>query len=968
MEYALLILLALAIPVAWTAAFFMALGARKRLLALEYKFIALDRWLMSGSVPAPHPAGAPPAAGPVGAPADGSVADALARQWGQPETQAAPPWPPGMPFTAQPAGPTGPSVSPDAPPPASDVAHDSAASAQTGEAGSPPPSEPVPPAAAASPPSPPTAQPGLEERLGTRWVVWVGGVALALGAIFLVRYSIEQGLIGPGMRIFFGALLSAALIVAGEYLRRKELLSGTPGLPQASIPAILTAAGTVAAYATVWAAHGLYGFIGPAVAFPLLGVVALATLAAALLHGPWLAALGLVGAYVTPLLISSTEPNFWALYLYLAVVTAAAFMLARMRLWRWLAITAVVASALWILPGLGHAAVQNGVPHAVYLIAVFALVAGLIVSGLLFGPDAETDKIDGVSSAALAAYLVMAALVVVASQHAAVPLVTFTVLVIVTVAIAWRAPAATAALPVAALLAAFVIAAWAVQLNWDTLVAPGGPVASDVPAPSPAIVSGHLLLGAIFAVLFGGAGFLAQGRAERPVISLSWAAAAVIAPVAILIALYYRVAGWERSIPFAGLALLLAALYATATELLDKRPARPGVASAAALFAVGAVGAVATLALGLTMALEKGWLTIALALMAPGIAMIADKRPLPLLRWLAAACAVLVCARIVWEPRIVSDVGTTPIFNWLLWGYGVPAIAFWTAGYLLRRRADDVPARMLDSAAILFTVLTIMLQIRHIITGGDIYAPVSGLAEAGMQVSALLAMAIGLERVRGRSQSPVHNVGAVLVAGLALVIAAPVLLIRFNPVFRTEFIDAPLINLLLLSYGLPAVLAITLALAAKNTRPMAYRAVAAAGAIVLALTYLSLQIRRFYQGPSLNILHSTSDAEFWTYSAAWLGFGVVLLLLGIVIRSQPARLASALVIMLTVLKVFLLDLAGIGGIWRSLSFIGLGIVLIAIGWLYQKLLFPPRPAGAAAGMPDTPTPAPPEGTAEPSKT
>jgi uncharacterized membrane protein len=30
-----------------------------------------------------------------------------------------------------------------------------------------------------------------------------------------------------------------------------------------------------------------------------------------------------------------------------------------------------------------------------------------------------------------------------------------------------------------------------------------------------------------------------------------------------------------------------------------------------------------------------------------------------------------------------------------------------------------------------------------------------------------------------------------------------------------------------------------------------------------------------------------------------------------------------------------------------LSFIGLGAVLVGIGWLYQRLLFPARPAGAA---------------------
>ena len=44
-----------------------------------------------------------------------------------------------------------------------------------------------------APPPVPAAEPGFEERLGTRWVVWIGGLALALGGFFMVRYSIEIG-------------------------------------------------------------------------------------------------------------------------------------------------------------------------------------------------------------------------------------------------------------------------------------------------------------------------------------------------------------------------------------------------------------------------------------------------------------------------------------------------------------------------------------------------------------------------------------------------------------------------------------------------------------------------------------------------------------------------------------------------------------------------------------------------------
>ena len=60
-----------------------------------------------------------------------------------------------------------------------------------------------------------------------------------------------------------GALLALVLVAAGEWTRRKENLSGLPGLPTAHIPGILTAAGTTVAYATVYAAYALYGFLPP---------------------------------------------------------------------------------------------------------------------------------------------------------------------------------------------------------------------------------------------------------------------------------------------------------------------------------------------------------------------------------------------------------------------------------------------------------------------------------------------------------------------------------------------------------------------------------------------------------------------------------------------------------------------------------------------------------------------------------
>ena len=50
--------------------------------------------------------------------------------------------------------------------------------------------------------------------------------------------------------------------------------------------------------------------------------------------------------------------------------------------------------------------------------------------------------------------------------------------------------------------------------------------------------------------------------------------------------------------------------------------------------------------------------------------------------------------------------------------------------------------------------------------------------------------------------------------------------------------------------------------------------------------------------------------------------------------------SSAAVVVLTVLKVFFIDMEDLTGLYQALSFIGLGAVLIGIGWFYQRLLFP----------------------------
>jgi uncharacterized membrane protein len=802
--------------------------------------------------------------------------------------------------------------------------------------------EPAPPAAE------PPVRPGFEERIGTRWVVWVGGLTLALGGFFMVRYSIEAGLLGPGVRVLLGGLFALTLLAVGEFSRRKENLSNIAPLPIANIPAILTAAGTAVAFATVYAAYALYDFLVPATAFILLGIVAMCTMAAALLHGPALAGLGIAAAFVTPVLVSSGKPDYWALYIYLAIVTAAAFSLARIRLWRWLAMTTIVFATIWTLPGLDSGTPMLGA-HAFHVLAGFILASMLVVCGFMYGPPAEEGRIESISSSALGASLLSATLVVLSSFHADISLVTFALVVAGTLFVAWYAQAATAAVAVAAGFVALVFLEWAIQGNLDMLVLPGGPLAGIGASPVESSVSLHLTSAAIFAAGFGVLGFLAQGRSISAVIPVIWSGTAVFTPLALLIALYARIAHMDRSIPFAILAVIIAAAFAAATELLSKREQRPGLAISTALFATGTLGA---LALALTFALEKGWLTIALSLMALGTAWISMQRPIPFLRWLAAILAGIVVARMGYEPRVVGDlVGTTPIFNWLLWGYGVPAASFWGASILMRRRGDDAPLRMVESAAILFTVLLAFMETRHFVNGGDVYRAASGLTETALQVCVTLAMAIGLERLRVRSGSIVHNVSAILLTLFAGIATLGGLLFLNNPAIWYVNVGGAVINLLLLGYALPAALALLLSYAVAGHRKPAYGNTIAGGALVLALMYVTLEIRRLYHGPIFYNV-STTDAEQYTLSIAWLGFGVVLLGLGVIFSSQRARLASAIVIALTVLKAFLIDMSSLTGVYRALSFMCLGLVLVAIGWLYQRILFSRNKQPLAAPVPD----------------
>jgi uncharacterized membrane protein len=819
----------------------------------------------------------------------------------------------------------------------------------------------VPRIAASSPSEGPAGPPSgtLEERLGTRWSVWVGGLALALGGLLLVRYTIEQGLIGPETRIALGAMLAIALAAAGEWLRRRERAVPVPPIAAAHIPSILTGAGTVVAFGTAYAAHALYGFIGPAAAFVLLGAIGIGALLAAALHGPALAGVGLAGALVAPLLVSTPDPNPWPVVTYLVAVAAAAYALARLRRWLWLGAATVAGIVAWgfalVIPQLAGGVYDwttAAMAHTFVQLVLAAIFMGVEPS---LGVSDEGAAPDWIAASALTAITVLALAVlldVATGNTSFVPFAVASAAVLAATGL-WSAPAAAAAV-----LAGVVVLG--MMLAWPALGT--APAESATPTPPytfepgevlrlPADVTGFLGLAALAMLGVAGASGLRLLRGTRlpvPTAGL-YAAAATVPPLLGMVLAYLRVTQFDRSIPFALGGAALALIFAFAAELFHR--ADRSIPSPAARLAAGAfaAAAIAALSFALVASLERGYLTVAFALTAAGVAFVGTLRDIPLLRYAVAVLGVVVLARVAIDPRIMgASVGTWPIINWLLVGYGVPALSFALAAELLRLRGDDLAVRLCDGLAVLFAALLAFYEIRHYVNGGDVLRPASGHVEQGLLALTSLGFAYVLTRLDLARANPVFHVASLGFGVIAALLAAIGLGLSENPLFTREPVaGGAVLSSLLVAYLLPGLMAVLVARLTRDVRPDWYVTGASALAVLLIFGYVTLEVRHIWQGPLIGLLRTTGGAEHWTYSVAWLAMGLVFLAYGLWRGSKEARLASAALVVLSVVKVFLFDLSGLEGLWRALSFISLGLVLIGIGLVYQRVLFA-RPASEPA--------------------
>jgi len=428
-----------------------------------------------------------------------------------------------------------------------------------------------------------------------------------------------------------------------------------------------------------------------------------------------------------------------------------------------------------------------------------------------------------------------------------------------------------------------------------------------------------------FAVFHAAIGLWRERRAAAP---LSWAGLVAAVPVVTLAVAYAQVARFQTDMGWAALALaLMAALTATAWRAaVEDAPGRAGLHAA---------GAVAALSLACAMLLREQWLSLALALLQPGLAWIAGRTGLLVLRKVAVALAAIVMLRLLFNPWVLGQVfGVVPLHGGVAASYLLSVLSFALAAWLFRRGGDDRTVAVLEAGAVGFLAVLLVLEIRH----WGAAAASAGTPSFGEMAAHLLAVMVqvAVYQVLGqRLRRPVLR-GASDVLGLLGAILALGLIVM-NPMVtgRTASVLA-----LATAYLLPAAIAL---LVRGRIADRDMRRLIAGYAVLAGFVWVTLQVHEAFHPDAMRVgAAPISEAELWSWSGGWLGYGILLMAAGMRLGLRLLRLTALGMIGLVCVKVFLFDMADLTGLWRVMSFLGLGLALIGLGAVHRRFVLPAR--------------------------
>ncbi|MDT8856880.1 DUF2339 domain-containing protein [Paracoccaceae bacterium Fryx2] len=771
----------------------------------------------------------------------------------------------------------------------------------------------------------------LARWLRENWVYAVSALSLALAGVFFVQYGVERGLLPPLARVGLAILLGAALIVAGETLRRRF---GDREGATAYLPSTFAGAGLVSIFAGVLAARQMYGLIGAETAFA--GLMATAALAVALgwVYGPLLAAVGLLGAAAAPFLVGGDGASDW-LYAHFALVAAVGLAVDAVRRWAWVSVLALA------LGYTGGGLILLGSQGSAGMSLLLVVLAGLAVllPVLRVWPDHPRPMIaealwprgpwpEFPVRLAGGAVLASSLGLMVVQGGAGDSLLAFALLAgLAAVLCLWsaRAPGLgdLAALPAAAFLFRLVQEAQAGPLAREF-----AGQALDLRAPesaAPLTVSVLLALATLI-TLAGASRALARGVAY-PV--ASGLAAVLVAPLAALgLELFWHPAPVLGAYGWALHVMALAAVMVGLTVAFARADADLRRAAHATLAALSLI------ALALFLVTTKTALTLALAALAVVAAALDRRFRLPEMAWFIQAAVAVLGWRLLVDPGL--DWASFAPLGQVVLAFG-GTLAGLAAAYLLLG-AERVSARVVLTsgfagfAALFATVL--VERWLDAMAGADWAFSHWGLVLAGLPW--LIVMLVHLVRLPLGGWLRWVRAGMAALAGLVFAAFLLLALGPANPLLAdprdlAALVRGPLVlDTLLLAYGVPGL--ILLAAALRLPLPRLLRlGFLVLGAALLVL-YAGLEIRRIWRGPALGV-PGVTQPELYSYTLALMLSGAALLWQAIARRSQGLRRLAMAVIGLTVAKVFLIDASGLSGLVRVVSFLGLGLTLAGLAWL-----------------------------------
>jgi uncharacterized membrane protein len=759
------------------------------------------------------------------------------------------------------------------------------------------------------------------------WVLAAGAASLSLAGVFLVQYGAERGLLTPFWRVMAAIAFGIALMVGGEVIRRR--FGGDTEGDTRFLPSALSGAGLLTLFAAVLSARVLYDLIGPGQAFVGLALVSAIGMVFGWFYGPVLTVVGILGAASTPYLVGGSSDTPWMMQYYFALIALTALAIDAFKRWAWVSVLALIAtlSSIWFL------FIVVGFPEH-FIAATLIIAAGAIVIperrtvpahdgppvlALFWGarPAFPTRLSFAVTlNAAVAALAV--SLVGVNLADAYLGLVVIALIALATTLWMWKAPALAdhAVLPVLAFLG--LVAAQA--LFFGPMFEAFRTSATRPPETAPSAIAWHLLgVAGIMTLLL----FWRMPKAGMPLV---WAfTASSLAPLTVFLLEFL----WDPALVYGKFpwALTVSAVAAVMT-LLAERAARLKVAHKTLIVSLFAVAAVSLIGLSLFLILTKTALTLGLATMILLVTLLDRRFNLPILGLYGAIGSAVITYRLVIDPGLDwATRSSTPLLQVMIAYAGTMAIlaaAWWVA----RQHRPRLSAILESTIWVLAAVFTLVLF--------DRLLPDRGLEThwgLGLMAAVWTVMALAqLHRMQGAAKF--ERICRWIVASVLAVMTLLTLGARFvfaNPLDGSLVIGPPVLNSLALAY-LP--LAIVLALAVWKISHLQRFARIGLGLIsaFYFTAYIGLAIRHAWRGPDLSV-PGFSDPELYSYTVAMLLAAAATMFVAFWRRAVWLRKLAMAGIALTIAKVFFIDMAGLSGLIRVLSFMGLGLALLALTWL-----------------------------------